>query len=306
MFPIVHIINDDAALTEQLGSKFKFWFSDASSSSKCLFKEGRVGTGENWAEKIASELSRLLQLPHAEYDLAIWRDKRGVVTKSVVPPRGRLVHGNELLARVVTGYDGERPYRQRQYLLRTVMALLNIGSIKMPIGCTQIDGIETAMDVFTGYLMLDAWIANQDRHHENWGLVLTSDRSIYLAPTYDHASGFGRNETDENRERRLSSRDDNRGMKGYVERAVSAFYAPSLSFTAQRLSTVEAFSAAARRHPRAANAWLDKLAVISPEDVHSVFLQIPNVEITETAGRFAQEILYLNQQRLLLLKRNLT
>jgi hypothetical protein len=54
--------------------------------------------------------------------------------------------------------------------------------------------------------MLDALIGNTDRHHENWGLVLqgTSDhQDLRLAPTFDHASSLGRNETDERREARL-------------------------------------------------------------------------------------------------------
>ena len=33
------------------------------------------------------------------------------------------------------------------------------------------DGIESALEVFVGYVMLDAWISNQDRHHENWGAL---------------------------------------------------------------------------------------------------------------------------------------
>jgi serine/threonine protein kinase HipA of HipAB toxin-antitoxin module len=50
--------------------------------------------------------------------------------------------------------------------------------------------VDGADDVFLGYLMLDAWIANLDRHHENWGLVLTKDITGHLAPSYDHASSL--------------------------------------------------------------------------------------------------------------------
>ena len=28
-----------------------------------------------------------------------------------------------------------------------------------------------ARDLFVGYLLLDAWIGNGDRHHENWGFI---------------------------------------------------------------------------------------------------------------------------------------
>jgi hypothetical protein len=37
------------------------------------------------------------------------------------------------------------------------------------------DGITTAIDTFVGYLLLDAWIGNGDRHHENWRFIATVD-----------------------------------------------------------------------------------------------------------------------------------
>jgi len=45
---------------EQLGTKEKFWVIDQKQAAKQLFKIGREGTGENWAEKIASELAELI------------------------------------------------------------------------------------------------------------------------------------------------------------------------------------------------------------------------------------------------------
>src|SRR5712691_13257238 len=38
---------------------------------------------------------------------------------------------------------------------------------EVPIGWTPFAGVREAVDVFVGYLMFDAWIANTDRHHEN-------------------------------------------------------------------------------------------------------------------------------------------
>ncbi len=101
------------------------------------------------------------------------------------------------------------------------MAVLRNRQIKLPIGRTGFANVETARDVFVGYLMFDAWIANQDRHHENWGLVVTLE-TTHLAPSYDHASSLGSGETDTDREDRLSPSDKRRSVERYVERAVSA------------------------------------------------------------------------------------
>jgi hypothetical protein len=55
-------------------------------------------------------------------------------------------------------------------------------------------GVDTALGIFVGYVMLDAWIANQDRHHENWGAL--QDDQLRLAPTFDHGASLARNLSD--------------------------------------------------------------------------------------------------------------
>lgn len=41
---------------ETLGTKEKFWYNDPDDNKIKLFKVGRPGTGENWAEKVAAEM----------------------------------------------------------------------------------------------------------------------------------------------------------------------------------------------------------------------------------------------------------
>ncbi len=43
------------------------------------------------AEKIAAELAELLGLPHADYDLAVWRGRKGVWSPSIEPEDARLI-----------------------------------------------------------------------------------------------------------------------------------------------------------------------------------------------------------------------
>lgn len=98
-YPILTI--DNCETIEQLGSKEKFWYYDRDANQIKLFKVGRPGTGENWAEKVAGEIAKLLNLPCATYDFAIWNQKEGVTSPNFVPKNGRLVHGNELLSKVI-------------------------------------------------------------------------------------------------------------------------------------------------------------------------------------------------------------
>ncbi len=64
-YPIIHVPDDASTQLEQLGTKAKFWYRDETGDS-VLFKVGRPGTGENWAEKVCCEICKMLNLPHAE------------------------------------------------------------------------------------------------------------------------------------------------------------------------------------------------------------------------------------------------
>jgi hypothetical protein len=299
MFTVVRVPDQAADLVEPLGTKPKFWFRD-DRLGDCLFKEARERTGDDWCEKVASELSGLLGLPHAAYELATWRGKRGVLTPTFVPRDGRLVLGNELMGRIDPRYPKKKFFRVRQHTLRIVMAIIRQPVVKVPIDFTSFGEVHSALDVLVGYLMLDAWIANQDRHHENWGLVVTAQRSVHLTPSYDHASSLGTNETDENRKDRLTTRDRGRSMERYVARARSAFFASPSSH--KPLSTLEAFQVAARLRPSAARAWLERLKRVAVRDTRSLLESVPSDRITPVAIDFAQRMLELNYDRLLALQ----
>jgi hypothetical protein len=295
MFEIITIPDEAPEDSEQLGTKEKFWYWQ--NNQLCLFKAARLNTGEHWAEKIACELCTLLGLPHAHYELAIWKERKGVITPSIVPDGGQLVHGNELLTRVYSNYPSYQKYRVKQHTLRSIFVVMNNQAVQLPLDWEIIENIKTAFDVFVGYLLLDAWIANQDRHHENWAFILTKEGTTHLAPTFDHGACLGRNETDENRKQRLNTQNKQRSIEHYVTKAISAIYEKYLSD--KPLSTMDAFLKAAQKKPLAGKTWLSCLRKVSSDDIQKIFAQIPTTEMTPIAAEFAQKMLALNRQRLL-------
>ena len=298
MFPVVTVPGDAADLVEQLGTKPKFWYKD--NDVNYLFKEARPNTGEDWAEKVASELFALMGIPHVKYDLAIWKNTKGVICPSFVPPRCRLVHGNELLAKVVLGYPATKLYGVKQYTLRRVLGLMGLRIFRLPFGWETLP-VRTAIEVFVGYLMMDAWIANQDRHHENWGFVVRLEsETIHLAPSYDHASSLGCHENDENRLQRLKTHDMRRSMDQYINKAISAFFESTSS--ERPLLAIEAFIDAGKLYPEAADAWLSRLEQVSASDTRSILEQVPVDRISSVGVDFAHKVLELNRKRLLTLK----
>ena len=297
MYPVLQVLQDASELPEQLGTKPKFWFR-SEDGKRWLFKEGRTGTGEHWAEKACAEIASLLCLPHASYELAEWRGRLGVASPNFVPEGARLVLANEVLAKMIHDYGAHaKRFEAREHRVVTAIAILKQAIVAFPLGFHRPEELDGAGDVFVGYLLLDALVGNQDRHHENWGFVVTPQSTIHLAPTFDHASSLGRNELDAVRLDRLHTRDEGRSVVRYVERAESAFF-PSGGGT-RPLTTLAAFEEGARISATAARYWLSRLAKLDGHDFERVFEMFPPSVISRPAVDFALAILEANRQRLL-------
>lgn len=302
MFPIHKIEASRRAADEQLGTKSKFWFFDEE-NRRFLFKAEERGTGEDWAEKIVCELCKLIGLPHVHYELAAEYDgarfvSPGVICESCSPLATSLVLGNQLLLERDASYPAHdaNQYKVREH---TVAAVANAVRQLLPPADAWLDGspaaIESALDVFAGYVMLDAWVANQDRHHENWAALSNAD--LRLAPTFDHGAALARNMTEVERVDRLSTKDKGRQPEAFARRARSAFYSGLPGDKA--LLTDEAFWQFASLVRPAATAWLERLESISEAAVQGIIEQIPAQRMTEPARAFTLQLLSINQRRLL-------
>lgn len=281
---------------EQLGTKEKFWFYDTDETKK-LFKIGRPGTGEDWAEKIAYELAKLLGLPCAKYEFAQWEGRQGTVSTSFVPESKRLIHGNELL---VVFHDDEYPktsrYHLSDYKLDVVLKLIesDLGDLlRFPENYEGNSFVKKPIDLFIGYLIFDCWVANQDRHHENWGIILGD--GAYFAPTYDHAAGLGCKVSEEEAQKRLDTKDENYSIKKFVTRAKSPFY----SNDEVQLKTIEVVEILAEKYPIVSCYWINKIDNIEIDNIQNIFGRVPNKFMGNSSKQFAQQILEENKIRLL-------
>jgi hypothetical protein len=283
---------------EVMGTKSKFWFRR--DDWRWLFKRSRPGQGEHWAEVLASGAAAMLDLPHADYQLARWQGESGVVSPSFVPRGFDLVHGNELLFERDTMYpqEGARHIRTKQHTVDAVWEALTAPNLEPPLNWRPPHETLRAVDVFSGYLLLDAWIGNTDRHHENWGvLVRAVDGVRYLAPTFDHASSMGAHESDAVRLARLQTPDPAYGVAGYVKRrcARSALYPRSTA--ARPLSILEALNRWSAR--LSSNLWMDRLSDVDPRDIEALVGRVPSSEMSEPAKAFVRAMLQVNRMRIL-------
>ncbi len=299
-FSIIEVPVDAAEAEEAMGTKFKFWFQHPELGN-CLFKQARSNTGEDWAEKIAAELAQLLGLPHATYELATWQGQAGIVSPSFLPDSTALIHGNDILAGLASTYPRTQGYRLSQHTLSLVLEALRQPGLQLPLNWIPPAGITEAIPTFVGYLLLDAWIGNGDRHHENWGFVVRLPEGIpHLAPSYDHASCLGRELLDAKRQERLQ----NQTVQQYAEKSRSAFYQQESD--KRSILTFDVFTTITHTYPQSAVIWLNQLAQIPLEEVKALLNRIPTSRISPSALEFGYQMLEINRSRLLRLREDLT
>jgi hypothetical protein len=290
VFPI-HQVNAQPESVETVGSKRKFWYNQ--DGHRYLFKAEERGTGEDWAEKVVCELARELGIPCIDYELAYFPEGnlRGVICANMAPPPATLIMGNQLLGILDREYPKEvrKKFGVPKY---TVEAVANVAMrLKPPVALPQ----ATATGVFAGYLMLDALVANQDRHHQNWAAIY-SKGSLLLAPTFDHGSSLARNLTDEDRQARLASKDFHRSVQYFSTRALSEFFPPE---GAKPLPVIDAFRNFSAFAPDEANSWLAALRELSKDRFEEILANIPEERMSMVTKAFTLELLTTNQNRLL-------
>ena len=197
----------------------------------------------------------------------------------------------------------QQRFKVRQHTVDAVASVVSALETPTPNWATNIpSGVESALDVFVGYVMLDAWIANQDRHHENWGALLPLHQQsavlyLYLAPTFDHGAGLGRNLTDSERQERLSSKDRNRTVAAFAKRGRSAFYRAGTD--THSMGTLEAFLAFGDRSPTAKQSWLERLLAVNLDNVSSILERVPSERMSPVGKEFTLALLHENRRRLL-------
>ncbi|HHF2898719.1 TPA: HipA domain-containing protein [Vibrio alginolyticus] len=308
-YPIFEVHDQNFDDFEDMGTKSKFWYTDPSDKKQYLFKsthtEDKNGApvircGEDWAEKISCELAEALGIPHAQYDLASHNGEMGTRSLNFSVKGDKLYFGNHLLERVEQSQKLEPKTGQKSQEVSRVALVMEKVVVKPPRTWENTTSIKSALDVFIGYLMFDCLISNQDRHNENWALTVNPEGKMTLAPTFDHAASLGRNESDENRKRRLYPEQANQSVEQYVRKSKSHFY-----LKGTRLKTIEAFTEFAKLSPKAAIEWVERLEKLECDQVNNIVSRIPHSVISETAKQFCIAIIESNKKRIIDLKPSL-
>ncbi|MFZ5806715.1 MAG: hypothetical protein ACOY3I_05875 [Verrucomicrobiota bacterium] len=293
-YPIRRIDSSQCESIEPLGSKPKYWAKLPHDLRPWLIKITRPNTGEDWAEKIASEIAILLKIPVAYVDFALYchsvdGEKRACASPSFVATiRGtELVHGNELLSGHVLGYDRQK-WKQNQHTVEHI-----INAIKATFSQGE---CENALTTVAGFMFLDALICNTDRHHENWGILRrvfkTGETVCTVAPSFDHSSSLGRELTNEKRCELLSGK----RIEKYITKGSGGIYWNEKDKEGD--APLQLIQKTYAKHPSYFKFWIQKLCSIEFSAFVDILQRIPEERMDLTAKDFCLELLKITSSRL--------
>jgi hypothetical protein len=297
-YPIIDLTARDVLAPEEMGSKRKGWVQVGDDHAAWLFKYPRVSagalTGEHWAEKVAAEIAAVLDLPHARAEIARIDGDWGVICRKfdrLLVPGAELIHGNDLLAGAVLGYERDKSFRQSDHTLDNIFQAIAHLFPEEPVR-------EAAWRQLAGYIVLDALILNTDRHHENWAVIRFTqfDGTVVheIAPTFDHASSLARNERPEKLAMWLK---DPNQVARYARRGRGGIYLDSSDeHGANPLRLAEVL---ARRWPEYFRPVAQRLENAGIAPILATLDRLPEAVISQPQREFAQRLLAWTFGRLL-------
>ena len=275
---------------ESRGAKEKFWVRLGDDERRWLLKFPRPGTGEHWAEKIAAEVGRLIEVNAAQVELALYEGRQATICKSFAHPDGELIHGSEVLASAIRNYDADAVRGNTRHNIQNIIRAVR-----------QIDSDDdrirdTLLKDLASYALLDGLIGNTDRHHENWMVSVQSNngwRRVEIAPSFDHASSLGRELQDSRRMRILSSG----GVLNYLNRGRGGVYAGHRRKTAP--SPLRLVQLLCRWNSELRRDWFSRLNNVDDNEFRAVIDRVPSGFMSDAAKDFARQVLVASKMELL-------
>lgn len=291
------------------GSNKVTWLEHPDDGSRWLHKhvhvpKNGVAQGEDWAEVVATQVATRLGVPCAVTRLCSRNGKNGSLSRSVVTDGVDLYDGGVALDDAnVPGYfrhtesqvavDPDRPTVERpgHNLANIARALEGASAPPGFAGPAEL----TAFDVFAGFTILDALVANRDRHEQNWAVLRPrlSDQPERLAPSFDHGRSLGCNLRDPTREKKLAEDTVAKwAEKGTAWRFEYVKGSPIPSLVDHASQAIELCT------PPAVEWWRDRLDNLDLEPVVNVLRAggVPGMSVS--AGRFVCRLLECNARRL--------
>lgn len=293
MREVVDVTDWSVVVVEADGSTPNVWVRDPATKLRWLFKPATDSKTRlqvrDWVEVVVAAIAGRLSVPAAEVVLATRNGARGSLTRHLVDDEhsGRqLQPGSVLLATLYEDFVGFDEDDVRANV--PGHSLVNIASALEAVGPPPggVDG-DSAFNHFAGYLVLDALVANTDRHARNWGLLGQTLAGAQLAPSFDHGSSLGFQLDDSQRQTKMAA-----GLEHYARRGQARCFD-----TATDLTLVElAADALSMARPECRARWSTTLASLTADEVRELTADVPG--LSEVARTFVVRLVEINLGRL--------
>lgn len=188
-------LEDNASGKFGSGASEKIWLVNPNTNEKGLFKFPKVKdqekgttTGEYWAEKLASEIGKMIDVKCADVDIGTYNGRVGSMSYNILKKQGdSFFEGIYFIQKRYPYYNKnklEDTYSNEKY------------SVQM-IENSLMQDYEFNIKQIYQMIIFDILIGNSDRHHSNWALA--SKKNIEndiktviwnLCPLYDNGSSL--------------------------------------------------------------------------------------------------------------------
>lgn len=289
---------------ESVGASEKIWLRDPSDTRTVgpeglwLFKpvtvhaNGFRQTGD-WSEAVVSQLAKRLEIPSAPIRLGERNGRPGTLSENVRPGELWEMHTGALWLHDHPDSDfGPRPStaRNRPTPGHTLVNIqLGLEGLMGPPQAGESASNLSAFDFFAGYLLLDAFVGNRDRHEQNWSILKHSlgRESPRLAALYDNEGCLGFNFDDENRQKKLS----NPAKMERFRRGATAWRLDWGDRDAPTL-TDAALTACSMASDEARSFWHARFDAMDLSAIQSILNSVPGM--SDVGRSFASELLTTN------------
>ena len=165
-----------------------------------FYKSQQFNSDEAYAELFAEEISKILDIPTAHYDLAIFRGKKGVISYSFIKEYDTYYPGTDILLDFYEQNLEDDPEKRKLYninnrdsierMLDKLNNLEDIWSIledRFKNNYNKDIIIPRIIHGLVNKLIFDILTVNVDDHTENWGVLDDNELGKILAPQFDNA-----------------------------------------------------------------------------------------------------------------------
>ena len=175
------------------GASEKVWLINPETGEKGLFKfpkvkdkEKGILTGEYWAEKLASEIGKLIDVDCAKVDIGIYKGRIGSMSYNIIKDNDTIFReGLDYIQAQYPFYNKENlvdEYNNKKYSLQMIES--------------SVSGLLEISEILK-IIIFDCLIGNSDRHHSNWGVISYVKKvdngnrvCLRLCPLYDNGSSL--------------------------------------------------------------------------------------------------------------------